>query len=372
MAQRKLTEQQARETIDTYDRIYDRVVDELGQVPTGWSRLDAEVGRELGLKPSSVHGRRTRALELYGLRPTFPSADEIGTDRPSTPPPILPDMPSPVVPAEEYLEHLKARQARQKTYVESRRWMPVQVPGTKPFAVAWVGDPHLDSSGCDLETLERDVVIMRETPRMYAVCAGDVLDNWPHGGRLSKLMGTSDVSNAQARELATWFLKRSGISWLMWLHGNHDTWNDGHLVTEAVNGGQVPMQEWGAQFELKCGNASWRVWARHDFPHGSQWNPLHGVMKAASTWEPADLYLAGHRHNWALFRGQHEHRGHTYWCARARGYKTLHDDHAYRVGYGDRQDTGESVTSVFNPRTGYIWMSEDIEAAAAYLKSLLK
>mgnify|MGYP006921322085 CR=1 FL=1 len=61
----------------------------------------------------------------------------------------------------------------------------------------------------------------------------------------------------------------------------------------------------------------------------------------------ANLYVAGHHHNWALHQEEHDHRNFVYWLARVRGYKFM-DDYADHLGFGE-QNYGASVLCVVDP-----------------------
>jgi len=132
------------------------------------------------------------------------------------------------------------------------------------------------------------------------------------------------------------------------------------------------MEPWGARFVLACGDQRFKVWASHDFPGHSMWNTGHGMQKAAHMKEAADLYIAGHTHNWALHQEESASRDFTYWWARARGYKFI-DDHADRLGYQPQKE-GASILAVFNPNTqsmaGRLQCFSDAEVGADYLKWL--
>ena len=114
--------------------------------------------------------------------------------------------------------------------------------------------------------------------------------------------------------------------------------------------------------------------ASHDFSGHSQWNPLHANMKMAKFGEAAHLYIAGHRHNWALTQVELAEKNQTVWLARARGYKFM-DDYALTKGYAE-QRYGQAVACIINPRsnseTGFVQCFADLEEAANYLTFLRK
>ncbi len=266
------------------------------------------------------------------------------------------DTPAKVLPTATLIEIKKQKAEQRKAHFSAKSWRRILIPESLPVCIALMGDPHIDSPDCDWTLLDDHLALMRRAG-VYAINVGDTLDNWPEGGRLARLLKHSDTSQAEAHQLARWLMIESGVRWAMWLLGNHDTFRDSlALLCHEWGGDSVVVEDWGARFALAVGERDYRVWACHDFPGSSQWNPLHGHRRAMDK-HPADLYVAGHRHNWSIYHGEHEHQGWRYWFARARGYKSIHDAHAERLGYGS-QGGGHTLGWVIDPAKpgpGYIY-----------------
>ena len=292
----------------------------------------------LGMSPSTLRNRIRRAKELYGQEAPAPD------DRPQ-----FPDFPDPDIPAEQILDIMEKRFEKRRTHEESKRWFNVKIPISGPFAIAWVGDPHLDANGCNIKLLREHVKLFADNREfVFAVNVGDTLDNWPKTGRMAALLAQSDTSEETAWRLAHWFLEDSNVNWLLWLLGNHDLWNDAGKVFKQLGTRRIPIEDWGARFKLISPNGeSYKVWASHNFPGHSQWNSLHGPTKSALMQEQADIYVAGHTHHWALHTEEVAARGNVFDIVRARGYKYI-DDYAARLGYYS-QEYGASIVTVFNP-----------------------
>jgi hypothetical protein len=111
----------------------------------------------------------------------------------------------------------------------------------------------------------------------------------------------------------------------------------------------------------------WRINAAHDFPGSSIWNRLHAPLrKAKMSGFEADLYIAGHRHNWGIAHEQDDHTGRVAWIARAKGYKA-HSVYETQRGYGHEQSAGQSIAAVFSPHDRKLRCFADLEEAAQYL-----
>jgi len=280
----------------------------------------------------------------------------------------LPKFPDDDIPAEQILDHMETRFAKRQAHADAQNWFAVKLLKDEPIAWNWFGDPHIGSNGCNIPLLRRDVDTVVKTPGMYAASIGDVADNWT--GRLMRLYADNDVSRQTERRLATWFLQEAEIPWALWLHGNHDVM-DGALVAhlEAINASRIPMVDWRAKFRVCFPNGcEIRVDAAHNHKGHSMWNPLHGQIRAATMDEQADLYIAGHRHEWALAQRELP-GGRVVNLARCRGYKYL-DEYAHRGNFHVQQ-SGASIVTIFNPVAGSpigrVQMFADVEAGADYL-----
>lgn len=208
------------------------------------------------------------------------------------------------------------------------------------------GDPHVDDDGCHWGLLRDHCELAKRTEYLYAVSVGDVTNNWV--GRLMKKYADQETSQTTARKLIDWLLNDSGVPWWLWIHGNHDAWNEGIPIIEGLNTHSIAMEDWQAKVTLCSPNGhDLRVWIAHNFPGHSQWNKLHGPQKAAQMKDWAHLYVAGHHHNWALHQEEHDHRNFVYWLIRTRGYKYM-DDYADHLGFGE-QRYGSSIGVVVDP-----------------------
>lgn len=291
----------------------------------------------LGISRSTLRSR-LEAAELRGISHE--------TEERSEAPFSIPQFPEDGLPAEVILEHMAQRSEADRKRRDAMHWFPITMRDPGPMAICWFGDPHLGNNGCDIRRLLRDVEAVAKTPHCYGANIGDTVDNW--GGRLIRLYADNDVSRATERKLASWFLKDSGISWLVWLLGNHDVM-DGALSAhmQAVGAGIIQMNDWRARFRLVWpGGQEVRIDAAHNHKGHSMWNDLHGQERAAVMDEPADLFIAGHHHTWGL-KQKELAGGRVVSLARARGYK-FGDDHAERNGFFEHKH-GCSIVTVIDP-----------------------
>lgn len=259
---------------------------------------------------------------------------------------VLPTFPDDDMPAERILDFMEQRFVKRQEHADATKWFRVRVRETAPIGIAWVGDPHLGSNGCNVPLLRRDVRLIAQTPGMYGANLGDTVDGW--GGKLIRLYAENDVSKQTERRLARWLLQDSGVKWIAFLLGNHDTMSSEFAAyLQAIGGATVPIIDWSAKFIIEFPNgAEFRIDAAHNHKGTSLWNNLHGQERAAQTGEQADLYIAGHHHTWGW--KQEELSGNrVVTLARARGYKWL-DDYAMKHQFA-AESGGATIVTVLDP-----------------------
>lgn len=376
MPQKALT----RDEIDKAIRAVDDAIKRGWGFGDGKPSAISEAARVLGVDRRKIEHRIAVAKQRYNIALHIPTraVKNVVTDRSrmavkqeAATQPTLPDFPDDDIPVTSIIDLMCNRFEKRTAHREAKKWFKIEMPSDDPFAVMWWGDPHLDSNGCNWPLLKRHVELAK-SPGVYSVNMGDTLDNWPHGSRLIRLYAHSDTSVETARKLAKWFMHAAGVQWLLWILGNHDTW-EGHAPTswlKEVAGKTISLNENGAQFVLSCPSHDFKVHAAHDFPGHSQFNPLHGGKRKAMSGEAADIYVCGHRHNWALHREEHPERGFTYSIIRARGYKYI-DEHADALGL-EGQAHGASILTVFDPKNGRHYNFEHPEDGVLFLQALKK
>lgn len=283
--------------------------------------------------------------------------------------PVAAPLPADDVPTAELIDMMCRRFEKRQANAEAQRWRRFQVPHKGPYALAFMGDPHVDDNGCNWPLLRRHCQMLAEAEGVYAVNIGDTTNNW--AGRLERLWAHQDTSGATARKLAHWLLNESGVPWFLWLHGNHDSWAGpvGTPWFEAVKPHYVHMAEWGAKVTLVSPNGhELRLWAAHNFKGSSIWNNMHGLERAAQMADWAHLYVAGHHHDFGIREGENAERRYIYNLVRARGYKFI-DHHADVHGFPSYEH-GATVLAVVDPDAGKanaVKAFSDLEHGLEYL-----
>lgn len=283
----------------------------------------------------------------------------------------LPQFPNKDVPLPKLIKRLSDDAKRKEARTASEKWFRVHVRDRRPIGVLWFGDPHLGTS-TKWHRLERDVGLCAATPGLYGANIGDVTNNWT--GSLMRLAAEEDISRRNERRLARWFLSEAGITWLVWLMGNHDEWNDQADILRCMDiHNRVPMFDWSAKFELVFPNKTViRIHAAHDFPGHSMWNNTLGPSRAPRMYgDRADLYVCGHKHTWGIQQFELPLAEKCPMAIRTRGYKT-NDYYAKRLGFPE-DEHGESILTIFDPNAsaaGRVLSFADVDQGVKVLRAL--
>lgn len=270
-------------------------------------------------------------------------------------------------PIEDIIDRMEANFQRKQENAENRKWFKIKIKETKPYGLLWFGDPHLDDDGCNWPTLKRHCAIASQ-PGIYGANIGDTTNNWV--GNLMRKYADQETSRTTADRLAEWFMYESGVTWVAWLLGNHDLWNNGRSFYRRLGAKQIPIIDWRAQFVLEHPNKSQcKIDASHGRKGNSIYNDLHGTLREAMMGEVADLYVTGHTHNFAMEMLEVAKRAHICWLLQLRGYKH-HDDYALTHGFAECS-RGASILAIIDPISGKpIQCFEDVELGAQFLESL--
>jgi hypothetical protein len=243
------------------------------------------------------------------------------------------ELPDELPTADELIKRRSAQFARKKEASEARHLVAVQVSLPGPIGLAFVGDPHVDDNGTDIDLLQRHIGILNKHEAILPLAIGDYSNNWV--GRLARLYGQQSLSAAEAWVLVEWLV--GAVKWLALVSGNHDTWSgDGDPIKWMAKAARVQYESNGVRLGIHLPNKRViRVNARHDFRGKSQWNTTHGISKAAQLGWRDHVLTAGHTHvsGWQYQRDPMT--GLISHCLRIGSYKRL-DRYADELGLPDQ------------------------------------
>ena len=334
--------------------------------------LSDELARE-AIAAVAKHGSITTAAKALGLAwSTLDSRVKVAEQR-GLSVATYSLVPEDDIPVPQILDQMAQRYTLRKENHDAKEWQSVTLPTEGPYGLLLVGDPHIDDDGADIPSLLKHIDLCKR-PDVYAVNIGDTVNGW--AGRLVKKYADQETSRKTGYRLAEWFIKDSGLNWLLILLGNHDVWADGTEIFQRINSRHVVMRDWSAKLKLKTKGdglkRTLRLFAAHDFKGHSQWNPLHGPLKASMMGDWAHLYACGHKHNWGSFHIPNAERDITSYVIRARGYKMI-DSYAAR-GMFPNQSSGQSIFCIVDPYSqseeGFLTCTPDVDLGLLFLDAL--
>lgn len=321
-----------------------------------------------------VHGSRTAAAKALGIaRTTLISRLEIMDRAGLTDERIA--FPAFVTAGDddEPIEDIIARKRkgfeRKAKAQAERNWFEIKVKETLPYGLLMFGDPHLDDDGCNIPLLEAHLAVASK-PGVYSLNIGDTSNNWV--GRLERLYASQETSKNTGKRLVEWFMFNSGASWLCWILGNHDEWNDGIDFHMRLAKHKIPVIDWRAQFKLVHPSGTHvSVDASHGRKGSSIWNNLHATLRAAKLGEIADIFCTGHTHSYGLEHLEIAERRHDCWLVQLRGYKFM--DHFALVNNFAEHQLGSAVLAIIDPSPNArtrVQCFEDVERGYRVLEML--
>lgn len=334
---------------------YQKVLDTYELVKEHGSIRNA--ARETGIARSTIQRRLNLGRDVGII-----DDPDIGHAGYTVPPKVEDD-----IPTTEIVKHLHSRFKQRKIHRESKKWQSIKMKTDEPIGLLWMGDPHIDDNYCDWDSLRDHLEIINTYEGIYGCNLGDYQNNWV--GRLGRLYGEQDTSHKTAWKLVEWLIQE--MNPMILIGGNHDMWSGASDPLKWIAEPHTIFENWEARISLDFPNKrSCRIYAAHDMPGHSQWNALHAQTKMAKFKSNANLFISGHKHNWALAQMELVEEGTTAWLARARGYK-YHDSYAFVKGF-EQQAYGQSILQVIDPtnpsEVSWVQCFADPLEGAEYLK----
>jgi len=313
------------------------------------------------------HGSQYKAATALGIsRATLQARLMIAKTRglEATPKPFeTDDLPDELPTADELLARRSTQFKRKKDAKESRHLVPVRVTIGGPIGLAFMGDPHIDDDGTDIDLLQSHVALFNKHEALLPLGIGDYSNNWV--GRLARLYGQQSLSAAEAWVLVEWLVH--AVDWLALVSGNHDAWSgDGDPIKWMAKAARVRYESNGVRLGLTLPNGrDIRINARHDFRGKSFWNQAHGIGKAAQLGWRDHILTAGHTHVSGIQVVRDPMSGLISHCLRIGSYK-LFDRYADELGLPNQtfavcpvvivrpqfaDDDNRLLTTFFEPET---------------------
>lgn len=307
------------------------------------------LANELGVDRRIIYARRRKAEAVLSreLPTLIGSKEAAGRERVRRAFQVTSELPSELRSAEEILEDRRKATRRRLRADSARELIEISLDVSGPFAIAMIGDPHIDNPGCNIDLLFQHTELINSTEGMFAICVGDVQDGWV--GRLARLWAGQGIAAAESQVLVDHWLKVLQPKLVALCAGNHDVWCDGisgQGPMDWIRAGGTVFEKHGVRLRMTTKDKS-RVTInmRHDFPGRSQYNAAHGPNKSLMFGCRDDVAVAGHTHEFGRgVRLDPETRKPMH-AVRLGSYKHS-DDYARQLGLLDNNVTECAVLMV--------------------------
>lgn len=237
--------------------------------------------------------------------------------------------------------------AIKKQIREREQILPVRVKLDGPIGLGFMGDPHIDDDGTDIQQLFEHVDLFgKHNEGLFACNLGDVSNNWI--GKLSHLWSEQSTSAAESRALVNEFLGRT--NWLFYIHGNHDCWGGGNnLLTQILAQNAAITKEHRVRVGLRLPNGrNVKIHAAHGFRGKSMWSEVYGAARVAQLdGDHHDIYAGGHIHTSGYAHGMRPSSGRMWHAIQVASYKKF-DRYADELGL-DSKDLYNCPVALIDP-----------------------
>lgn len=242
---------------------------------------------------------------------------------------------------EDALDHIyDAYKAMRNAYNglgEPTRIAEWHAPVSGPIGICFIGDIHMGGN-IELELLDRDLALVRETPGLYTVYMGDLVDNYKHqaksgSGLYEGIINDSSKQVGLVLKVSRPLAERKKI--IAVNKGNHEEF-DGKYAgidrTEALASelGAVYFTEAGGSIFVYVGGYRYHIICKHQFRGGKR----NGANLIYNEWpwtrERPDVVTLAHLHEPSLEQPIRNGEQVTY--LRGGTYK-IHDEYAASKGY---------------------------------------
>lgn len=253
---------------------------------------------------------------------------------------------------------------------EAKQHQTITINDGKPFAIAYLSDFHVGSSGVNYKALKKDVDTINQTEGFWSEFHGDAVDNWVVG-KLAGLQRNQLLNFDEEWGLFLAILEMMQPKLLWVVSGNHDNWSfkigGADRIRQALQGSKILYDTDEVNVTVKLGNASWRHKIRHKTRYNSVFNKSHGIERDLERGgDDFDIGVAGHTHVGTFFR-EFAFHGKMRLAILTGAYKR-HDAFQREIGFAPTTHDGCGAV-VYMP-DGSLLPVQNIQLAAKVLTSL--
>ena len=269
---------------------------------------------------------------------------------------------------------LALQKSEKRRELEERRQRAIISFYRGPVCLVFMADEHAGSTGTDYARIDQNIQTINDTPGMFVVQVGDIVDNFIVG-RLQAVRFGAEFSIDQEWVLAKRVLKLMAPKLLASVGGNHDLWTWGLTgidylkeIHKKINP-DILYAKYDLPFILSVGGSEFRVRVRHSWKGSSIYNPTHGIEVAAKfdAGRPFDIGVGAHTHTAGICR-PFVNGGKDSLAILCGTYKRI-DDFPERHGFP--MANRSAAVAVIIDEHG-VWGTNILERAADYMRTMYK
>ena len=238
-----------------------------------------------------------------------------------------------------------------------------------PIAIVEVADLHAGDIGVDYERAFAEAEIIRETPGMYVITVGDMVNNFIIG-TLSQARSGTRLSIPDEWALLRRYLKIIAPKWLLSVGGNHDQWTTmltgvdyfADIVGQIKS--RVIYDSDDVVFTLNVGDWSIPCRARHKWRGNSIYNVTHAIERAAKFDHDFLIGFGAHTHTGGYTRDINI-SGEDGKALQAGTYKRI-DGYMKRMGFA-KPNPSTAVAIVIEPEYRSLTGYNNLDACANHM-----
>jgi transposase-like protein len=250
-------------------------------------------------------------------------------------------------PGAEIVQARKAEYERLRTAGDGRTIRTIHMADDKPYAVFFLGDPHLDNPGTDLALWERWINPLNYRRHIHGFGLGDWLDNWLRV--LGHLYSTAETTAPEGWILLEHYLDQIGEHLIASVAGNHDDWS-GHSDVLGMLMAKHDVVHRSKSLRVALVGPNGRritIGSRHRWTGNSMWNEVHAIKKAARLGQRDNILVGGDKHISGDGREKDPDTGRITHCFQVSAFKLI-DDYADDKGFLDRH-VSPAIAAVIDP-----------------------
>ncbi len=253
-----------------------------------------------------------------------------------------------------------------KNSIESEKSDVIKFHRNKIIGIAFISDAHIGNDGCNYKKMKEDAEIVANTPNLYAVLGGDLMDNHI---LIQEAMMASNTSPKMQWKLLKYYIDIFRQKILVAISGNHEFW------TKRVSGLDL-LENYFQGLKILYGTHSFLlriefqngyktvIKIRHKYRYNSMDNLTHTVKKMLKEGrDDFDVGIVAHHHQAEITKFVYKNKERI---AIRTGSYLLYDTYAEREGFENSTNNMPSIIiNPFTKKIDYFW---DIKDVAEVLK----